>query len=333
MTKAEKHPLADASSWKFSKPYIRVRSSVFLEDLATSERNKVSISTVGCCREGLISDIRTVLKGRTTNFIKKGENAWEGVLVPTHSITLEDARCRGKGDTALSVRDAFLLDTKKPRGVKVEEFLRVCDAVVGIPTLLLSPARQPGDWWRTDPKKSVKADGEFGVELYWNGADNVLLRHPALFASITGLFRQAYWLCKAGFGPNVLADLDYGKVEKVLTEPTWKEGLELAESLKTWICVPIPAGGTLQNVSFPWYPRAAKQVSYWQRFIRLQRALHRHSADEVFSGDIFESWALLNKGTQFSGAFTYWGQESVLTPAHKLVMKLGKPKEKTGEAE
>lgn len=335
MSEAEKHPLTGHVSWVFFQPNINVHSSALLRDLKTEEEIKINITAYSDCREGLISDIRRTLQNRTTKFVKAGRRAWEGANKPTHSITLDDARCLGKGNTVLSVNEAFwkVCTTKD----QVEEFLRVCDAIVGIPSLLLNPNRKPGEWWRTDPEKAVREkprviDWDARV-IDWNGTDNAFLRHPALFASVTGLFRQAFWLCRAGFGKKVLESVDYSKVEKVLTEPTWKEGLELAEALKTWICVPVPQGGNTKNVSFPWYPRSAKQVSYWQRFIRLQRALHRHSADEVLGGDIFEGWDLLKKGTQYSGAFSFWGEAGGLQPAHKRVMALGKPKEKTDEAE
>lgn len=335
LSSTDKHPLMGAVGWVFTQPYMHVHSSVMIKDLKTEEEIKLNITSYAHCREGAISEIRTAMQRRCTNQIKKGDKAWEVALKPTCSISLDDARCLGVGDTVLSVHDTLDYKTKQ-YGIKderLEEFLRVCDAIVGIPALLLNPNRKPGDWWRTDHNKAIKPQAGDSRYIGWNGADNAFLRHPALFASMAGLFRQAFWLCKAGFGSKVLKELDYGRVEKVLTDPSWKEALELAESLKTWISVPVPAGGATSNVSFPWYPRSAKQVSYWQRFIRLQRALHRHSTDEVFGGDIFEGWALLNKGTQFSGAFTYWGEAKKLTPAHKHLMELGKPKEKANEAE
>lgn len=336
MTDTRTHPLTGVAEWRFSQPHIRVNSSVFLTDLKTGEESKVNISTIGRCREGLIVDIRTALKRKTTNFDKSaisGAFAWNGTLSRTHSITLEDSRCRGKGDTIFSVRNTPGANKILPiPAKKVEEFLQVCDVIVGIPSLLLSPARKPGDWWRTDPKTACEPRGNATQDIHWCGADNALLRHPALFSSITGLFRQAFWLCEAGLGPKVLADVDRDRVEKVLTAPTWREGLELAEDLRTWICVPVPAGGHRENVPFSWYPRTSKQISYWQRFIRLQRALHRHSADEVFGGDIFAGWALLNKGYQFSGASSYWGDAKQLTAAYKNMMKLGKPRELSSEA-
>lgn len=333
MIESEKHPLSGAPGWTFFQPYMNVHSSVFLKDLKTKEESKANITSFSHCREGLISDVRTSLQRRTTNFIQKGDRAWEGALTPTCSITLNDDRCLGEKDTVLSVLDNVRPATGKPfvSDEKVEEFLKVCNAIVGIPALLLNPGRKPGEWWRTDPKTAVRTSGN-GRMIDWNGADNSFLQHPSIFASITGLLRQAFWICQAGFGERVLASADYSRVEGVLTAPSWKDALELAEQLRTWISVPIPSGGSLENISFPWYPRSSKQVSYWQRFIRLQRALHRHSPNEVFGGDFFEGWALLNKGTQYSGAFMYWGKEKTLTPAHKRVMELGKPKGKDDEA-
>lgn len=335
MSDTDKHPLTDAPGWVFTQPYMDVHSSVMIKDLKTEEESKINIHSYAYCREGSISEIRTALQRKCTNQVKKGDKAWEVALKPTHDIILNDPRCLGAGDTVLSIHDTFDYKTKQ-YGLKDEEvegFLQVCDAIVGIPALLLNPNRKPGYCWRADLGEAIKPQLGNSRYIGWNGADNSLLRHPALFASITGLFRQAFWLCKAGYGDRILKDLDYRRVEKVLTDPSWKEALELAESLKTWISVPTPAGGSFHNVSFPWYPRTSKQVSYWQRFIRLQRALHHHSTDEVFGGDIFEGWTLLNKGTQFSGAFTYWGEAGKLTPAHKHLMGLGKPKEKKNEAE
>ena len=332
MINTDKHPLTRANGWIFTKPFLHILSAVMIKDLKTEEETKLNITACRDCREGAIHDIRNALRKRCTNQIKTGGRAWEIELKPTHSISLGDIRCLGAGDTILSVRDSQVEHQYSIPNEGTEEFLRVCDAIVGIPSLLLNPNRKAGDWWRTDPSKAIHSQDVVTRCIGWNGADNAFLRHPALFASVTGLFRQAFWLCKAGLGNAVLKDLDYGRVERVLTDPSWKEALELAEGLKTWISVPPPPGGSFENVSFPWYPRSAKQVSYWQRFIRLQRALQRHSADEVFGEDLFGSWALLNKGTQFSGVFTYWGKAKELTPAHKRLMELGKPKEKADEA-
>lgn len=329
MNEVDTHPLYNKKEWVFTQPTIRVNSSVMLKDLATDEEIKCNITSSSSCREGMISDIRTALQRRTTNFVKLGDRAWEGNLKLTHSISLGDPRCLGNGETVLLVHTKERVISRKD----AQDFLKVSDAVVGIPCALLNPNRKPGDWWRTDPAQSYQKFKDDHYTLEWWGADNFVLQHPALFASVLGLYRQVFLLFQAGWGRKVLESIDHSRVERVLTEPSWKDALELAEQLRPWISVPVPTHGLVSNIPFPWYPRQAKQVSYWQRFIRLQRALHRYPAEEVFGGDFVDGWALLNKGPQYTGAFALWGEAKTLTAAHKKLMELGKPKEKSSGSE
>ncbi|MCI0528699.1 MAG: hypothetical protein L0Y56_14775 [Nitrospira sp.] len=311
------HPLSKDGRWTFAKPALGFHSS-FVLLTGEGEEQKKSISNAGYCREAIISNIRTGFKGGGFTNFQGGGKPWEGKLKPTGKILLAHPLCSGHGETKLQIAFPTLTPFDHL------QFSRVADALVGIPCTLLNPDRQPGDWWVT--KKEEAKDGDFA---YWYGSDNFFLRHPALMAIVLGLFRQARLLCTCGFGGEVLKGVEHAEIVEAVSTVNRKAALGLADRLRAWISVPVAAGSeTAGNFPFPWYPRKAKQVSHWQRFVRLQRAAHRHGYDEVLGEDFHDGWGLLDKSPQHhTGVFSFWGGhgDQKVTPAHKRIMSLGKP--------
>lgn len=311
------HPLSKDPRWTFCKPSAGFYSS-FVLLTEKGEEQKRSVSNYGHCREAIISIVRTGFqKGGFTNF-QGGDKPWEGSLTPTGRILLAHPLCSGHGETKLQIT--------MPAGAAFDhlQFSRVADALVGIPCTLLNPNRVPGDWWIT--KEEEVKDGN---NLHWYGSDNFFLRHPTLMAIVLGLFRQSWLLCTRGFGNEVLKGIERAEVEEAISTANPKTAFILADKLRTWISVPVAvASETPGNFPFPWYPRKSKQVSHWQRFVRLQRAIRRHGYDEVMGEDFHKGWQLLDKSPQYhTGVFSFWGGhgDQKVTPAHKRIMDLGKP--------
>lgn len=335
----EQHPLSGKDDWQYNQPASGVSTYYVSRDLSSGEETVRRLAHFTSCRENLISYLRQALQRLNTNKEKYGDRAWEVSLKQTHDIVLDDRRCRdGNHRTLLAIHDPIPNWEIAGEGdhVDEEEFLQVANIVVGLPAALLDPNRRSGDWWVTPLKgfrgkapatgEAPKADGQAQQNyLRWRGVDNFVLRHPALLATLIGLYRQAYLLCACGFGPQVLDSVNHDDVVEAISEAKWKPIFALADQARPWINVPAAQNSSPVNYPFPWHTPGRKKVSYWQRFVRLQRAVRRHGYDEVLGEDLAQGWSLLNKGTQYTGAFSFWGVEKDLKDAHRRIMKLGKP--------
>jgi len=330
----EKHPLSTNLNWRFFQPLTEVNTKyvTFEKDGCENPVGKVNnISQKATCREILVYEIRQTLKRLTVTEKKVGPNPWNIELTQSKEIHLTDPRIFGPKATTLCMDVRYLRKEDLPyhadppanheQKINLEEFIKVADIVVGLPAVLLNPNRLPGNWWKTDPKDCVIHNF-----IHWNGADATILRHPALLAVISGLYRQAFLLCYAGFGPKILETGCYEDVVKAISAAEWKPVFGMAEAFREWINVPPPGNSNTSHFSFPWIEPRPHRVSYWQRFVRLQRALRRHGYDRILGEDIYTSWDLLGKNQQYTGAYSFWGgRGSTLTEAHKRVMELGAP--------
>lgn len=341
----EEHPLSNETNWIFLKPEVGVRVNYLTRPVGIDKPKETahSISTFSSCREVIIGSIRTALQNLTTKKIPVGTSTWQKELKTTSDIILNDKRSNGLKNNYLTIStNGFQFNnfpTKKSTDnlkfgkIKLEEFLRVSDIVVGLPAALLNPNRMPGDWWHTNPEKARR-----GARIYWNGIDNTILQHPVITSTLTGLYRQAYCLCFGGFGPEVLKSGSYEEVQEAIDSGDWKEIFAQCEKFRPWINVPVPEaglgkGGNIHNFAFPWYKPRTGRVSFWQRFVRFQRALRRHGFEEVLGQDISTGWNLLKKEISYSGVYTFWGEERQLTKSHKRVMELGKPLKRKTDVE
>lgn len=333
------HPLQGNPHWVFNQPTIslqqvykvRLLEGAKANTIERAEENAFSLLTYSHCREGLIINVRQGLHGRLTTKQKSGDKSWECKTSPSHEVVFEDEVCAKSkvppfGDNVIHITHTNMVKA----GVSKAEFLQVVNCVLGIPWRLLNPH------WHPPTTALQEAKIANGAEAWgWDGIGNFSLRHPALLAISTGLYRQAALLCAAGQAKEVLATVSADEVEAALQDKDWRPAFGLAERLRPWISVPVPPGASIGNFPFPWGPRKAKQVSYWQRFIRLQRGARRHGYDAVLGRSLHESWALAGLNTEVpTGVVAFWGAEKALTPAHKKVMELGKPlKRKTGAEE
>ncbi len=316
------HPLTDNQKWIFWQPYIQAKATVFLLDSMKKADNKGSlISPVASstCREGILSNMRQYLWDQT---MQGDQDGYKKTFKRLKRVRLFDPRLHEnmQGSNQIRMHENGL----KPKGDhkekvkkgKVEEYLLVMDALVGLPSVLLSHRRPEGEWWRTDPKNCQ----DVAEYISWNGTDNWFMRHPTLIAISTGLARQAAMLTAHGLGELVLDAVDRGDVEEALTTGNWKLAYGLCEKLQPFIEVPNGAGGAFQNYPFPF--------GQWKRFDRLQRAQRRHNYEKVFQGSFYDCWGLNKEasGGKWSGSFAYWGNPGKENDNFELLMKLGEPR-------
>lgn len=316
------HPLTDNQKWIFWQPYIQAKATVFLLDSMKKADNKgemISPVASSTCREGILSNMRTYLWEKTMDGAQDGyKKTWKRLhrirlfdprlhedMQGANQIRMHENGLKAKGDHKLAIKKG-----------KVEEFLHVMDALVGLPSVLLSHRRPEGEWWRTDPKNCRNV----ADYICWNGTDNWFMRHPTLIAISTGLARQAAMLTAHDLGHLVLDTVDRGDVEEALTTGNWKLAYGLCEKLQPMIEVPNGVGGAFQNYPFPY--------GQWNRFDRLQRAQRRHNYEKVFQGSFYDCWGLNKEaaGGKWSGSFAYWGNPGKENANFDLLMKLGEPR-------
>jgi hypothetical protein len=316
------HPLTDNQKWVFWQPYIAAKSTVMLLNSmkkADNEGELISPVAASTCREGVLSNMRQYLWDKT---MQGEQDGYKKTFKRLRRVRLFDPRLHEDLQGANQIR--MHVNGLKPKGDhngavpegNVEEWLMLMDALVGLPSVLLSHRRPQGEWWRTDPAK-CKATTDY---ISWNGTDNWFMRHPTLLAIITGLSRQAALYTAHGFTDEILSLVDRSEVEEALTSGDWKLAFGLCETLRPYIEVPNGSGGAFQNYPFPY--------GQWKRFDRLHRAQRRHNYEKVFEGNFYDCWGLIKSGVggQWSGSFAYWGNPGKENDKFDLLMKLGEPR-------
>lgn len=315
------HPLSNHPDWLFWQPEISVKGTVLILPEGEQAPEVRSFWATHTCREGLITNIKSGMSRHILHWQKPrlGQPLWKVRRRRGARIRLYDSRVYENlvGANLLGVPGRNLLplgekEKAAPSKNTVQRFQEVCDALVGVPSVLLSPNRPPGEWWR----EHVAASAE--KQVPWSATDNWFMRHPALLSIATGLFRQAVLLTKQGFADRVLECVRRSEVEEALTTADWRLAYKLALQLRPWIEVPCGKGGSRINYPFP--------LGLWSRFEYLQRAQRRHNYQKIFGESFYESWNLTAHGSgtaPSSGAFSVWGRKSEYTDARARLRKLG----------
>ena len=324
------HPLTNHENWKYWQPFLGAVSTVMVVK-SEKEDEIVKIGASGACREVIIALMRSSIQ-RRVRAAPKSSAPGRGLKTAPRiaSVRLYDPRLLENlpGANYLKTHPSAIkksrLAKEEPSQEEIETFLLVCDAICGIPSVLLAHRRPTGDWWRSSPELIAQ-------EIHWNGADNWFVRHPALVGLATGLFRQAAMLTAGGFAPQILETVERAKVEEALTTADQKLAYELVKKLRTWIEVPCAGGASVINYPVP--------LGYWKVFDCLQRAQQRHNYREIFGTDFYGSWGLEGPGAalpyyhQYNGAFSFWGQRTAPTAALRHLLELGKPHRRTRSAQ
>lgn len=316
------HPLTNEKNWIFWQPYVQVKSTVLLMDsmkIANDKGKLISPISSSTCREGILSNMRQYLWDQT---MEHKQDGYKKVFKRVHRVRLFDPRLHEKlqGANQIRIHEHGLKRKGDHAGIipkgNIELWLELMDALVGLPSVLLSHRRPEGEWWKTD----LKHCRDVVDHVSWNGTDNWFMRHPTLIAIITGLTRQAALLTAHGLAKQVLELVERNQVEDALTTGNWKLAYGLCEKLKPYIEVPNGSGGSFQNYPFPY--------GQWKRFDRLQRAQRRHNYEKIFQGNFYDCWGLSKEGTggRWSGSFDYWGNPGTENEKFDLLMKLGEPR-------
>lgn len=316
----EKHPLQGRKQWTFAQPSITFSTKYARRNLASGELRQQDLEASFICREGLLSSVRQALSAHLMES-GQGDTPWSKRFTPRWEIAFDQEELARPGKTCMEV---LIPGGNETPLEKREEFAAklypVANIVAGLPLLLLNTHRKPGDWHKLPPRFQPLREGR----ARWFGADNSLLHHPALLSVGTGLFRQAVALVSCGLAEEVLASTPQEEVEKALAEADWKAAFGLVDKARPWIQIIPGKNGAFENYPIPWTKYARGGTSYWQRFIRLHRALRRHGFEEVLE-DFVQGWNLDGRSLDYSGAFSFWGEDGKLSEAHKRVMLLGKP--------
>jgi len=314
--------------WSFSQPNLGFRAKYVSID-KDGERSEHPMRYLSTCREGVVSQARKEFQETFTTKSRTGHRVWNfSFETGSDRIDLADPTVKGAGDTKLLINASML--TRKEQAV----FLQVADYLVGNVCVLLNPdERIEGEWWRTEPNDYLVPDTTGNNCVGWNGSDNFFLHHPALLSLITGLYRQALLLTKAGYGEEILGAVPREKVDKAMTLGSWRQALANCKKLRQWIEVYTPQGAHQMNFPFP--------DGYWLRFMRLHQALRRHGYQEVFDQDFTAAWNLLAKNSNWSGMYSFWGnkkgedgnENDHQAKQRRRLMKLGKPQERKSTSE
>lgn len=311
----EKHPLMNNPRWVFNQPEVGFKAHYLAIDMDTQEEKIRSMQTSCTCREGIISNARQGFQ----NGLLNRKRDWSEKHIPKviREANLQKATGKRK-PTELKIQDHSNFRARYHKSdFSIEEFIKVCNIVMGPICVLLGPNRLDGDqWWKTDPKKAV-----IGKDwIHWKGSDNWFLAHPATMAIATGLYRQCYHLCGTGLGEKIIDTLNEQEVEEVMSSNSQKLALQLIKQTREYIEVPAGTNGSQYN--YPFY------TGYWRRLQRLQRAIRRHGYEKSLGQSFAEGWALLEGNlTTWSGLYGFWGDNMEgFTKNHNHLMEMGKPR-------
>ena len=324
-TKDISHPLMNDPRWVYWQPYIKAKATILVVD----KKDNISIKSViteATCREAIITNMQARLRDIVIQEVPvKGRPSYYKKKQRTKRIRLYDTRLLvdlPKANQLTISINALKEDPVKhgpPSNDKIKEYIEVADALVGIPSVLLSHRRPKGYWWRSEPIEVT--DGY----VSWNGSDNWFMRHPVLLAIATGLLRQAALLVAKGYGRQILKCVDRKQIEEVLTTADWKLAYKLALKLRPWI--EVPAGINGNHINYPF------SMGFWHRFDYLQRAQRKHNYKKIFGNNFYESWALMNGNLPFLGVYSFWGDNPHISENvdnYRRLVELGKPRRRAG---
>ncbi len=182
----------------------------------------------------------------------------------------------------------------------IQDFLDVCDAVVGPLTVLLNPDRYQGNWWTTRIDECLTGKKRSGM-LHWYGVDNTCIAHPALTSLYAGLVRQCAYIARTGVVDQIREDVEGMGLEECLNESDEVQALRIARKLQRWISVPaLKHGGTSNNpVGCGTFPK----------IVALHKSIYAHGFEKTFNGSFLHGWGVATAtGNKYNGIHTFMGQ-------------------------
>lgn len=160
----------------------------------------------------------------------------------------------------------------------VQDYLDICDAVVGPITVLLNPDRYQGNWWKTSVEESKQRNNM----LRWYGVDNTCIAHPVLASLYSGLVRQCAYIARTNLADQVRADVEGLGLRKCLIASDEDAALNIVKKMKRWIAVPGPKGGRSSNVPVG--------VGTLPKIIALHTAIYKHGFEKTFGASFTDGW-------------------------------------------
>lgn len=311
--KASENPLVGDKNWCFHQPNLGFRTKYVATDDKSGERVIRSTSHATSCRENLIHAIRQGLQSGLCQKVRTGKSEWDFVFKQIKSVDLSDSATKEAGANAMKLNWDGLNDCGNKKKLVLIDFVRVVDTVMGPMCVLLASSRPEGEWWRTPEEEILKKDF-----LYWWGSDNFFLQHPVLASIVSGLYRQAALLYRAGYEDRIMGSVDYKDIEDCLSTGSKQHALEILRKTRPWIEVPPGKDGYVANYPFP--------QGYWTRMHRLQIGARRHGYEKILNQNFSEGWDLEAKKTHWTGLYSFWGEKGEYTDAHTRLMDLGRPK-------
>lgn len=271
-------------NFMFDQPFMGFSTKFRSQPLRGGKARTHILNYGGSCREELIWDTREYLQQKSVA-TQKIRGTWRIRQVKTHRLDVDHRSLKQPNITHLWLNEDedFSGDFSKLvcyRACCVDKFLEMMDALVGSLGVVLNPDRYEGNWWVTGPEEATKKITYGPPEYRWFGIDNFFLHHPVLTSLVMGLFRQGSLLFQQGFDEAILKTVKRKEVEEALTNSDPVLAMQILTKLRPWI--EVPQKGYLNLAPFP--------RGYWNRLGLLHRALYKYGYDEVFAGDLQNSW-------------------------------------------
>lgn len=311
-----KHPLSEQPNWFFAQHGVGIRAPILVtpKEGKNPRGTKRVISHSAVCREGLVAGIRNQLRSALCTSKKYGVHSWQRRHEVTRRAELDVERLRQPGESYLTVARAHFTSAnqvphpkagqRQPKPSwwygygrwtarypqfksagslrltkrRVQDFIYLCDAIIGPITVLLNPDRYEGNWWETSVEESM----ENGA-LRWYGIDNTALAHPALASLYAGLARQCALISRCDITDEILV-VDRQDVRTCLTDSDPVLALRLARKMQRWIAVPVPRGADTSNVPVP--------IGSFSKIPALHKAIYKHGYARTFGRDFAAGWGV-----------------------------------------
>lgn len=184
----------------------------------------------------------------------------------------------------------------------IQNYLDICDAVVGPITVLLNPDRYQGNWWFTGVDDCL-VEGKTSGDLRWFGVDNTILAHPALTSLYAGLVRQCAYIARTNCADQVREDVEGMNLEDCLNESDEVQAMRILKKMQKWIAVPTLKGGRSANIPVG--------TGTLHKIIDMHKSIYEHGFEATFRGRSFiERWNLSGAtGKLVNGIHSYMGEK------------------------
>ena len=309
------HPLSSDKDWTFHQHGILVRAPVLITPNGSKTGRKKVISASSTCREGVVSGIRNQLRS-SAGRVKQNPNSWNSKYTLNNKVELDHEPLKQPKQSYITVNryhvvgnirkanpkagkriryrtyywngpryayrkePAFIYCNGRMTKTKAQQFIYICDAVIGPLTVLLNPDRYAGNWWHTSVEECMSHNGT----LTWYGVDNTVLQHPAFVSLYTGLVRQCALLARTDKVEQLLATVSRTDVRNCLNNSDPEQAWVLAKKMRPWIEVPTPKSGGQSNIPIP-------KGSFF-KIPMLHKAIYANGFRKTFGKSFADNWSL-----------------------------------------